>query len=167
MKIQIISLFPDMFTAVLGTSMLWKASDRGIVAYSSINLRDYGLGPRKQVDDTPYGGGDGMLMMCEPLLAAIQYAKSQDPDARVLLPTPRGRAYRQSDAKRLAADKKGLIIICPRYEGYDERITTWVDEQLLHRQLRINGRRVAGHGYYRFRGPVTAGSVGRRNICRN
>lgn len=129
MKIQIISLFPDMFTAVLGTSMLWKASDRGIVAYSSINLRDYGLGPRKQVDDTPYGGGDGMLMMCEPLLAAIQYAKSQDPDARVLLPTPRGRAYRQSDAKRLAADKKGLIIICPRYEGYDERITTWVDEQ--------------------------------------
>lgn len=130
MKIQIITLFPEMFTAVFGTSMLWKASDRGIVEYATINLRDYGLGPRKQVDDTPYGGGDGMLLKPEPLVAAIEYAKSQDPTARVLLPTPRGKLYKQSMAKRYAADGRGLIIICPRYEGYDERVTEWVDEQL-------------------------------------
>jgi tRNA (guanine37-N1)-methyltransferase len=129
MKIQIITLFPDMFGGVLKTSMLWKASDRGIAEYEIINLRDYGLGSRKQVDDTPYGGGDGMLLMVEPLVAAIERAKQNDPTANVLLPTPRGKVYKQSDAKRLAVDDKGLIIVCPRYEGYDERITEWVDEQ--------------------------------------
>lgn len=129
MKIQIITLFPDMFTGPLGTSMLWKASDRGIVEYSTIDLRQFGLGPRQQVDDTPYGGGDGMLLKPEPLLAAITLAKQNDPDARVFLPTPRGKVYKQSFAKQLAADNRGMIIICPRYEGYDERITNWVDEQ--------------------------------------
>ena len=129
MKIQIITLFPDMFTAVLGTSMLWKASDRGLAQYELINLRDFGLGTRSQVDDTPYGGGDGMLLMVEPLVAAVEYAKSQDTTASVLLPTPRGTIYRQSDAKALARSNQGLIILCPRYEGYDERITAWVDYQ--------------------------------------
>jgi tRNA (guanine37-N1)-methyltransferase len=129
MKIQIITLFPDMFPGVLNASMLWKAQDRGLVEFSFINLRDFGLGPRKQVDDTPYGGGDGMLLKPEPLVAAIELAKSSDPDAIVILPTPRGRLYKQSDAKRLALDAKGLIIVCPRYEGYDERVTNWIDEQ--------------------------------------
>jgi tRNA (guanine37-N1)-methyltransferase len=128
LKLQIITLFPEMFEGVLGNSMLWKASDKGIVEYSCINLREYGLGPRKQVDDTPYGGGDGMLLKPEPVVAAIEYAKTQDPEARVLLPTPRGKLYKQSDAKRLAADSRGLIVVCPRYEGYDERILDWIDE---------------------------------------
>lgn len=129
MRIQIITLFPQMFEGVLGNSMLWKASDRGIVAYEFIDLRQFGLGPRKQVDDTPYGGGDGMLLKPQPLVEAIERAKSNDPDATVILPTPRGKTYKQSDAKRFAADGKGLIFVCPRYEGYDERITAWVDEQ--------------------------------------
>jgi len=127
--IQVITLFPEMFTGVLGNSMLWKAQDRGIAQYEFINLREFGLGPRRQVDDTPYGGGDGMLLKPEPLVAAIELAKQNDPTARVFLPTPRGKIYKQSDAKRLAADEGGLIIICPRYEGYDERVTAWVDEQ--------------------------------------
>lgn len=130
MKIQIITLFPEMFEGVLGNSMLWKASDRGRVSYELVDLREFGLGPRKQVDDTPYGGGDGMLFMPEPLVAAIEKAKKADPEACVILPTPRGKTYKQSDAKRLAAADRGLIIVCPRYEGYDERITKWVDEQL-------------------------------------
>lgn len=128
-KIQIITLFPEMFDGVLGNSMLWKAKDRGIVEYSFINLREFGLGPRKQVDDTPYGGGDGMLLKPEPLVAAIEKAKENDPEALVILPTPRGKIYKQSDAKQLAADGRGLIMICPRYEGYDERVTKWVDGQ--------------------------------------
>lgn len=131
MKIQVITLFPEMFEGVLGNSMLWKASDRGIVEYSCINLREFGLGPRRQVDDTPYGGGDGMLLKPEPLVAAIEYAKSQvsSDKFQVLLPTPRGKTYKQSDAKELAAAAEDLIIICPRYEGYDERVTKWVDRQ--------------------------------------
>lgn len=129
MKIQVISLFPEMFPKVLETSMLWKAQDKGIVEYSYINLRDFGLGPRKTVDDTPYGGGDGMLLMIEPLASAIEQAKKNDPDALVILPTPRGKLYKQSEAKELAKNAKGLIFVCPRYEGYDERVTKWVDRQ--------------------------------------
>ncbi len=128
MKIQVITLFPEMFPGVLKSSMLWKAENKGIVTYEFINLRDFGSGPRQQVDDTPYGGGDGMLLKADPLVAAIEKAKQNDPEARVFLPTPRGKIYKQSDAKRLAADKRGLIIVCPRYEGYDERIMDWVDE---------------------------------------
>lgn len=129
MKIQVVTLFPDMFPGVLNSSMLWKAQDKAAVEFSYINLRDFGSGPRKQVDDTPYGGGDGMLLKAEPLVAAIEVAKQNDPGAKVILPTPRGASYKQSDAKRLAARNEGLIIICPRYEGYDERVTKWVDEQ--------------------------------------
>lgn len=129
MKIQIITLFPEMFEGVLGNSMLWKAADRDIVQYEYINLREFGLGPRKQVDDTPYGGGDGMLLKPEPLVAAIELAKQNDPTAKVYLPTPRGVTYKQSKAKQIAAEESGMIIICPRYEGYDERVTQWVDEQ--------------------------------------
>lgn len=129
MKIQVITLFPEVIEPYLNASMLWKAKDRGIASYEFINLREFGLGKRKQVDDTPYGGGDGMLLKPEPLVAAIELAKSESPDAMVLLPTPRGETYKQSDAKKLAADNRDLIIICPRYEGYDERITKWVDKQ--------------------------------------
>jgi tRNA (guanine37-N1)-methyltransferase len=128
-KIQIITLFPEMFDGVLNNSMLWKAQDRKIAEFSFVNLRDFGLGPRKQVDDTPYGGGDGMLLKPEPLVAAIELAKQNDPSALVILPTPRGETYKQSDAKELAAGDAGLILICPRYEGYDERVTAWVDRQ--------------------------------------
>jgi tRNA (guanine37-N1)-methyltransferase len=128
MKIQIITLFPEMFEGVLGSSMLWKAQAKGLASYEYIDLRQFGLGPRRQVDDTPYGGGDGMLLKIEPLAAAIERAKANDPGARVILPTPRGTPYKQSDAKRLAAEASGLILICPRYEGYDERVTGWVDD---------------------------------------
>lgn len=127
MKIQIITLFPDMFPGVMNASMMWKAQDQGAATFEYIDLRQFGLGPRKQVDDTPYGGGDGMLLKPEPLVAAIEYAKQRDPEALVLLPTPRGKVYQQSDAKELAAQNKGLIIVCPRYEGYDERVVAYID----------------------------------------
>lgn len=130
MKIQVISLFPEMFKPVLESSMLFKAKDKGIVEYNYIDLRKFGLGKRKNIDDTPYGGGDGMLLMVEPLVKAIEHAKQNDPEATVILPTPRGKLYKQSDAKRLAQKAKGLIFVCARYEGYDERITNWVDEQI-------------------------------------
>lgn len=119
-----------MFDGVLSSSMLWRAKECGAVEYEVIALRQFGLGSRKQVDDPPYGGGDGMLMRPEPIVDAIEHAKKSDPNAVVLLPTPRGDMYKQSDAKRFASDGKGLIIVCPRYEGYDERVVNWVDEQV-------------------------------------
>jgi tRNA (guanine37-N1)-methyltransferase len=130
MKIQIISLFPEMFDGVLNTSMLFKAQDKKLAEFSHVNVRQYGLGPRRQVDDTPYGGGDGMLLKPEPLVAAIEHAKHNDETARVILLTPRGALYKQSVAKRLATSYSGLILVCARYEGYDERVTDFVDEQI-------------------------------------
>lgn len=129
MKIQVITLFPDMFSGVMNASMMWKAQEQHALEISYIDLRAFGSGPRKQVDDTPYGGGDGMLLKVDSLVAAIEHAKQIDPSAAVLLPTPRGEVYKQSDAKRLAAADRGLIIVCPRYEGYDERVTQWIDQQ--------------------------------------
>lgn len=128
-KIQIITLFPEMFKGVLEASMLQKAAKNAVVSYELINLRSFGKGLRKRVDDTPYGGGDGMLLMVEPLSKAIKHAKESDPEALVILPTPRGVRFDQSRANQLAEQDKGLIILCPRYEGYDERITSWVDLQ--------------------------------------
>jgi tRNA (guanine37-N1)-methyltransferase len=130
MKIQVVTLFPEMFENVLNTSMLWKAQEKKLVEYKLINLRDFGLGPRKQVDDTPYGGGDGMVLKPEPLFAAVEHAKKEDPNAQVLLMTPRGVLFNQELAREFAATEAGLIIICGRYEGYDERVTTIVDKQL-------------------------------------
>jgi tRNA (guanine37-N1)-methyltransferase len=130
MKVQVITLFPEMFEGVLNSSMLWKAQEKELVEYKLINLRDFGLGPRKQVDDTPYGGGDGMLLKPEPLFAAVEHAKKADPDAHVLLMTPRGDLFTQEMAREFAATEAGLIIICGRYEGYDERITTIIDKQI-------------------------------------
>lgn len=119
-----------MFEGVLNTSMLWKAQKSGLVEYRLINLRDFGIGPRKTVDDIPYGGGDGMVLKPEPLFGAVEYAKKQNPDSPVLLMTPRGETFTQEMAREFAATEGGLIIICGRYEGYDERITTMVDKQI-------------------------------------
>lgn len=129
-RIQVITLFPEMFSGILNTSMLWKAQEKQAVEFTLINLRTFGIGPRKQVDDMPYGGGDGMLLKPEPLFSAVEQAKHNDPTAAVLLMTPRGERWRQSLAKSKAEAERGLIIICGRYEGYDERIVSVVDQQI-------------------------------------
>src|SRR5690606_31895131 len=103
-------------------SMMWKAQKDDIVQLSTVDLRQFGLGPRRQVDDTPYGGGDGMLLMIEPLWKAVEAAKANDPSAQVLLMTPRGQRWQQSLAQQYSESDHGYIFICGRYEGVDERI---------------------------------------------
>lgn len=125
-----ITLFPEMFAGVFGSSMMWKAQKDAIVSLETVDLREFGLGPRKQVDDTPYGGGDGMLLMVEPLWNAVLEAKKNDPAAKVLLMTPRGTRWRQEVARQYAEAEHGYIFICGRYEGVDERILELVDEQI-------------------------------------
>lgn len=129
-RLQVITLFPDMFTGVFENSMMWKAQKDKLVELSTINLREFGIGPRKQVDDTPYGGGDGMLLKPEPLFAAVERAKELDPTAKVLLMTPRGSRWKQSLAQSYSDSDHGYIFICGRYEGYDERIVSLVDYQI-------------------------------------
>ena len=130
MKISVITLFPEMFDKVFNQSMLWKAQDRKLVEFELIDLRQFGLGPRRQVDDTPYGGGDGMLLKPEPIFAAVEDAKTHNPDAKVVLMTPKGRIWDQARAKAMADSGENFIFICPHYEGYDERILTLVDYQI-------------------------------------
>lgn len=125
-----ITLFPEMLTGVFGSSMMWKAQKEGLVSLEAIDLREFGLGPRRQVDDTPYGGGDGMLLMIEPLWKAVTRAKSQDPTAKVVIMTPRGTRWKQSLAREFSEKEYGYIFICGRYEGYDERIMELVDMEL-------------------------------------
>ncbi len=109
---------------------MWKAQKDEIVQLSTVDLRQYGLGPRKTVDDTPYGGGDGMLLKPEPLFAAVRAAKENDPDAKVVLMTARGQRWVQSTAQTWADSNENYIFICGRYEGYDERIVSLVDYQV-------------------------------------
>lgn len=129
-KFQVVTLFPDMFTGVFENSMMWKAQKDKIVSLETVDLREFGLGPRRQVDDTPYGGGDGMLLMIEPLWNAVSQAKKNDPTARVLLMTPRGKRWTQLQAKQYSEAESGYIFICGRYEGYDERILGLVDAEI-------------------------------------
>ena len=129
-KIQVISLFPEMFEGVFNTSMLWKAQKEQAVEFRTVQLRDFGIGPRQQVDDTPYGGGDGMLLKPEPLFAAIESAKAYDPTAKVVLMTPRGARWKQATARQWSESDNGYIFVCARYEGYDERVVTLIDEQV-------------------------------------
>jgi tRNA (guanine37-N1)-methyltransferase len=129
MKIQIITLFPEMFLGVFEHSMLFKAQHQQLVAIEIINLREFGLGPRRTVDDTPYGGGDGMILKPEPLAAAIENARHSDAKARVILLTPGGERLEQARVRALA-EADGLILVCGRYEGYDERIATLADEEI-------------------------------------
>jgi len=135
-KFTIITLFPEALKPYLDSSMLYKAQDRGIIAIEYVNLRDFGLGPHKSVDDTPYGGGDGMLLRCEPVFAAIESVKAVSPDAEVILPTPVGMTWNQDLARQFAGvdttdtSERHYIILCPHYEGYDERILTIIDHKI-------------------------------------
>lgn len=135
-KFTIITLFQEALEPYLGVSMMWKAVDKGIAEFNFVNLREFGLGPHRSVDDAPYGGGDGMLLRCEPVFAAIESVKAQDPTAEVILPTPVGRTWSQPLAREFAdaitsSDTcKHYIILCPHYEGYDERILSIVDHKI-------------------------------------
>ena len=131
-KFTIITLFREALEPYLKTSMMWKATEKGLAEFNFVNLREFGLGPHKSVDDTPYGGGDGMLLRCEPVFNAIESVKAKDPDAKVILPTPVGKIWDQKMAQNFAetAENAHYIILCPHYEGYDERILSIVDYKI-------------------------------------
>ncbi|MHC4956709.1 MAG: tRNA (guanosine(37)-N1)-methyltransferase TrmD [Planctomycetota bacterium] len=124
MKITILTLFPDAVREYLGISILDIASDKGLATYEVVNFRDYAEGVHRQVDDRPFGGGPGMVLMPGPIVEAVEAAReSQAQGARTILLSPQGRRFDQSLAEELAG-APGLILVCGRYEGFDERIRT-------------------------------------------
>jgi tRNA (guanine37-N1)-methyltransferase len=127
MKINIITLFPDMFSGVFNESMISRAIAKGLITIQIVPLRDYGLGPHLVVDDTPYGGGGGMILKPEPIAAALE---SLEDKGNVILTTPRGLLFSQGDALRLSGQET-ITIICGHYEGVDERVSgLFVNEEI-------------------------------------
>ncbi|MBQ9834532.1 MAG: tRNA (guanosine(37)-N1)-methyltransferase TrmD [Bacilli bacterium] len=124
MRIDILTLFPNMFKNILEESIIKRAIEKNLIEINIINFRDYSPLNNQQVDDTPYGGGSGMVLRCEPIFLAIDDIKT--PESKVILLTPEGKTYNQSTAKEFSKEKH-LIIICGHYEGFDERIKTLID----------------------------------------
>ncbi len=125
MQIDIMTLFPSIIDGFLSESIIKRAIDKGLVKINVINFRDYSPLNNKQVDDTPYGGGAGMLLRCEPIFECLDAIASDD--SHIILLSPEGITYNQSKARNLTKYKH-LILICGHYEGFDERIKTRVDE---------------------------------------
>jgi tRNA (guanine37-N1)-methyltransferase len=122
LRIDILTLFPEMFTPVLGTSIPKRAAEKGLVEYCFTDIRTFATDNHKSVDDKPFGGGPGMVMMCQTIFDAVEHAESQDPRpaTRILL-SPQGRVFDQALAEELAK-KDRLLMIAGHYEGFDERI---------------------------------------------
>jgi len=127
MKIDIITLFPNMFTGFLNESIIGRAIKENKVEINLINLRDFTKEKHGHVDDTPFGGGAGMVLMCQPVFDCIESVRT--PNSLVIMMTPQGKQYKQSIAKELTL-KEHIIILCGHYEGFDERIRSIVDLEL-------------------------------------
>ena len=127
MRIDILTLFPDMFDGFLNNSIIKRAINNEKVIINVHNIRDYSVYNNKQVDDTPYGGGAGMVLMCDPIFRAIDELKTDD--SYVIMLTPQGRTFNQKMSHDLSC-RKHLIFICGHYEGFDERILSIVDLEL-------------------------------------
>lgn len=127
MKIDILTLFPNMYQGIFEESIIKRAIDEKRVTINIHNFRDYTLDPHKKVDDTPYGGGVGMVLTCQPIFDCVKNLRSDD--SIVILMTPDGEVYKQKKAYELSK-KKHLILICGHYEGFDERIRSICDMEI-------------------------------------
>ena len=124
MKIDILTLFPEMFEGLLDHSILGRARSKGLLDLSLVQWRDYALDKHRTVDDAPYGGGAGMVLSCEPLFRAIEDLRSPEekyPETQVVFMTPQGAPFTQSMANEMSREAKRLIFVCGRYEGVDQR----------------------------------------------
>ncbi|OLS37454.1 tRNA (guanosine(37)-N1)-methyltransferase TrmD [Alkalihalophilus pseudofirmus] len=122
MKIDVLTLFPEMFEGVFGSSILKKAKEEGHVSYQAVDFREYTTNKHKKVDDYPYGGGAGMVLSPQPIFDAVDDLKQQnDTSPRVIMLCPQGERFTQAKAEELAKEEH-LILLCGHYEGYDERV---------------------------------------------
>lgn len=129
MEIKVFSLFPEMFAGPLGSSLLGKAREKGILSVEVINFRDYSTNKHKAVDDYPFGGGAGMVLQPEPIVSALRdNLDLEDAEQEIILLSPQGQVFDQEAARQLAQKKK-LAFVCGHYEGFDERIRSFVTKE--------------------------------------
>jgi len=142
LSVEVLTLFPRMVAAPLEESILGKARDKGLLRVQVTDVREFADGKHRVTDDVPYGGGAGMVMKPEPLVSAIEAARQRQSCARVILLSPQGVRFDQAKARELAASGS-LILICGRYEGVDERVLGWVDEELSLGDFVLTGGEIA------------------------
>jgi len=141
MRITILSLFPEMFEGLIANSIIKRAVDKEIVSINIIDFRDFSTNKHKKVDDYPFGGGAGMLLSVEPIVAALESINDSQKAWKVLL-TPQGVPFKQSVANDLSG-KEHLILICGHYEGFDERIRLFVDQEISIGDYVLTGGEIA------------------------
>lgn len=131
MKIDVVTLFPEMFDGPLGHSIVSRAIDKGLVEVNRVNFRQFGKGKHQVVDDTPYGGGAGMLLKPDPLFEAMESIETREPETkkRVILMDPAGKPFNQAMAEDFSKEEH-LVFLCGHYEGYDERIRSLVTDEV-------------------------------------
>ncbi|BCG48610.1 tRNA (guanine(37)-N(1))-methyltransferase [Citrifermentans bremense] len=143
MKFDILTLFPAMFEGPLTESILKRASEKGLIEVALHNIRDWAFDKHATADDSPYGGGAGMVMKVEPIAGAIEAVKAKHPNSKVILTTPCGRPFNHQVAEELSREE-GVIIICGRYEGVDERVRTlFVDDEISLGDFVLTGGEIA------------------------
>ena len=135
---QILTLFPEFFEAPLACSIPRRAIDAGIIRVDCVQIRDFATDKHHRVDDTPYGGGPGMVMKPDPVVAAIRHSRKSHPQTHVVLLTPTGEALKQAKVREFT-EMPGITLICGRYEGIDERVTDFVDGQLSVGEFVLSG----------------------------
>ncbi len=141
-RTEVLTLFPPMIRGYAAESIIGKAIERGLVELTVTDIRDFADGKHRTTDDSPYGGGAGMVMKVEPLVAAIEQAKARMPEAPVLLMSPRGPTFDQPRARELAA-KGAMILVCGRYEGVDERALKYIDAEVSLGDFVLTGGELA------------------------
>ena len=142
LSVEVLTLFPRLIAAPLEESILGKARAKGFLRVQVTDIREFAEGKHRVTDDVPYGGGAGMVMKPEPLVLAIEAARQRAPSARVILMSPQGARFDQRKAQELA--KAGsLVLVCGRYEGVDERVLRWVDEEISLGDFVLTGGEIA------------------------
>ncbi len=143
MKCDVLTLFPDVLTAYLNESILKRAREKKLLEVRLYNIRDFATGPHRTVDDSPYGGGAGMVFKPEPLFRAIDSLKEDGEPRKIILLSPQGRPFTQKAAEDYSKETRRLVLICGRYEGIDERVRTLVDEEISIGDYVITGGELA------------------------
>ena len=166
LSVEVLTLFPRMLLAPLEESILGKAREKGILRVQVTDIRDFAQGRHRVTDDVPYGGGAGMVMKPEPLVAAIEAARQRNPKARVLLLSPQGRRFTQPVAEELAAET-ALILVCGRYEGVDERVAGFIDGELSLGDFVLTGGEPAALAVIDAVARLLPGALGNEESARN
>ncbi len=165
MRFQVLTIFPELIQSFAEVGLIGRAVSEGRIAIEAKQLRDFAINTQGQIDDTPYGGGSGMVLRPEAAAAAIEFAKERDPGARVVVMTPRGKPFNQELARRYAAEsageRRGIIVLCCRYEGVDERVvTSLVDDELCIGDFVLMGGEVAAMAMMEAVGRLVPGVLG-------